>query len=445
MLDSLSYKPSDFHSQLCERIRSAEKRVMLASLYVGPAANSEAQKREKELLEALSSSSCPDIRILMDRNRGLRPVPKRDGSMTSSAIECEKSLSHMLSTPNIFLFPVLPPWQQRILRNPLDEVAGVFHIKLYIIDDNLIISGANLSEEYFSDRIDRYLWIKAGGNGLVECFASVFDVLCKHGHPHAEGDTHSRPLDCAQLVKDLEDVMTSDSSVPGCDDENVVAFAIPTLQLPPHVTKSCKDVQIPQDSAVLDSLLRELLHLQHESTKRFRVRLSSAYLNLVESFRILIDELDSDLLTAGSLSHGFKAKKKEGNKGKPWIPTVFREISLDLSRKSRVWLYMREGWTFHAKGLWISVDEDGQDSTIEDEGSLCALVHGSSNFGARSTYRDMESNLILLIPPKETPDRDAVKQAFATEWNELLSYAVELQKDDRTYSLPIPNWLRSWF
>lgn len=38
-----------------------------------------------------------------------------------------------------------------------NEVVGVQHMKIYVFDDQLILSGANLSNTYFTDRQDRYL------------------------------------------------------------------------------------------------------------------------------------------------------------------------------------------------------------------------------------------------------------------------------------------------
>ena len=38
-----------------------------------------------------------------------------------------------------------------------NEVLSVYHIKSYIFDNNMIISGANLSNDYFTTRIDRYV------------------------------------------------------------------------------------------------------------------------------------------------------------------------------------------------------------------------------------------------------------------------------------------------
>lgn len=34
---------------------------------------------------------------------------------------------------------------------------GTHHVKLYIFDDNVIITGANLSASYFTDRYDRWM------------------------------------------------------------------------------------------------------------------------------------------------------------------------------------------------------------------------------------------------------------------------------------------------
>lgn len=38
---------------------------------------------------------------------------------------------------------------------PLREIFGVHHIKAHVFDSNIMITGANLSEDYFTDRQDR--------------------------------------------------------------------------------------------------------------------------------------------------------------------------------------------------------------------------------------------------------------------------------------------------
>jgi CDP-diacylglycerol--glycerol-3-phosphate 3-phosphatidyltransferase len=42
-----------------------------------------------------------------------------------------------------------------------NEVVGVQHMKIYVFDDQLILSGANLSNTYFIDRQDRYLMLSS--------------------------------------------------------------------------------------------------------------------------------------------------------------------------------------------------------------------------------------------------------------------------------------------
>lgn len=38
------------------------------------------------------------------------------------------------------------------LTSEVKEMLGTYHIKLAIFDDNVLITGANLSEEYFTNR-----------------------------------------------------------------------------------------------------------------------------------------------------------------------------------------------------------------------------------------------------------------------------------------------------
>jgi len=50
---------------------------------------------------------------------------------------------------------------KKLIPQRINEVAGVHHIKSYIVDDDLIMTGANLSDQYFINRQDRYVAIKS--------------------------------------------------------------------------------------------------------------------------------------------------------------------------------------------------------------------------------------------------------------------------------------------
>ena len=40
----------------------------------------------------------------------------------------------------------------KLSNSPLREIFGVHHIKAHVFDSNVLITGANLSEDYFTDR-----------------------------------------------------------------------------------------------------------------------------------------------------------------------------------------------------------------------------------------------------------------------------------------------------
>ena len=58
----------------------------------------------------------------------------------------------------------------------MSEVIGVCHMKAYIFDDNVLISGANLSTTYFTKRQDRYYLFKNAAN-LAAFVRSAIKVL----------------------------------------------------------------------------------------------------------------------------------------------------------------------------------------------------------------------------------------------------------------------------
>jgi CDP-diacylglycerol--glycerol-3-phosphate 3-phosphatidyltransferase len=434
-LDCTGFSPTEFHGHLCDKILNAKQRVHLAALYIGPAADPSLHKREVELLDALKTTECPDVQILLDKGRALRPVPTPTSSFITSAEACHRSINTNNAHSKLFLFSVLPKWLQSILKNPYDEVSGVFHMKCYIIDDEMILSGANLSEEYFSDRIDRYLCIQNGGNGLVEFYADVFKVLSQHSYTYDPGSRNSLTAPSSPSRKDLIRSLSKLFTVPQDSDpvnsvgtsssSNAVAFAVPTFQAPRHFCKCLSRKEyMPLDVDVLQSFLSIVHRLYPDDVT---LRMSSAYLNLTNGLRRVLGK--SHLLTAGRISHGFKPKKKAGNKGREWIPTVYAQLARRTAQHSSIWFYQREGWTYHAKGIWLTRGEIDKRFSIPDASSLIATVHGSGNYGGRSTYKDVESNM-LLVYNDASDDSMEVKAAFTDEWNRFESFAQPPEKEE---------------
>lgn len=441
--------PEEFHKRLVELIRTAKYRVSLASLYIGPAVD---HSRELELLQALEEiPSEVNVKVLMDSNRGLRKVPLPGGTKeTTSAAEAVARAIHQQENHQVYLCQVLPNPLDQILPNPLNEVAGVFHIKAYIVDDTLILSGANLSEEYFSDRHDRYLQISQGGNGIVDFYAQLIDILCQDASdPYNPSPTEQGSIRKQRPIQPFWDNIhrlftdTGSDSLALMEDLKTVAVCVPTFHhpqiTPPHD-------RLPSDVEVTMNLLEEA---PNEAT----VQMASAYLN---PSPMLLQALQRhskvDLLTAGRLSHGFRPKPKAGNKGKAWIPTVFDHLQYQaLWSNSRLWHWQRDGWTFHAKGLWIHQAavpvKDSDNEPVEQEGSttnvLLAAIVGSSNFGRRSFERDVESNLVLVFPPK-SPFATVLQE----EWKQLISNSKLVENPKQVLvdeAPPLPFYIRLCF
>jgi len=537
----LSRTPKEFFSELLDRIRSAKHKIILSSLYIGVGGGQNAH-HENEILQALEVASNDrnvEIVILMDYQRGLR--------MDRTTNDCSASAVYKRIHKNggkVFLFHVgkndkgtfLKGVRQRWkLPNPLNEISGVFHLKAYIIDDCLTLSGGNLSEEYYTTRVDRYITILNGGNGLVDFYSTLIgDILCQPAFAiKYEGQSNDKNCESSsddvkwQLEKFLNDLTNhfesnSLSAMNMVDEQsdNVIAHVIPTLQLPQAVLKpllsllkaqrnchigspvaplqppSLEKLSFCMDKDIMFNLIQTLIDLKEANSNnggwKAEVRLASAYLNPTENMINILSGLSNNniikgangmehhsvyFLTAGPKSHGFAprkapttGKKSSIKKFKPTdlIAKGYRELSLlafDSLDRCQLLFYEREGWTFHAKGLWISLTRksptnvsnkkaslDQQqgcgNTTISNPEDLCVGVIGSSNFNARSETLDVESNCVFVFPlplsqsqtmklpdmscqsPGTTNspanryvDMDWLRYAFADDWNRLTLHA----------------------
>ena len=133
------------------RAEAAEDRVVMSALYWG------VQARERRLRDTIAASlaSRPGlrVRILLDWCRGTRSVggessasllrPLHDSVPDTEGHRCRLTF---------YQTPQLRGWLKRLLPPKLNEVIGLQHCKVYIFDNSLIMSGANLSQDYFTNR-----------------------------------------------------------------------------------------------------------------------------------------------------------------------------------------------------------------------------------------------------------------------------------------------------
>lgn len=243
-----------------------------------------------------------------------------------------------------------------------------------------------------------------GGGGIVDFYADLIDILCKHGYRYRDSSKAASSTKDELLASLSQLFCGEDALVEESDD--IVAYAVPTFQAPEGFFPSSLD--FPTDA----ELTRNLLSTAHEMDSATTVQLASAYLNPTPKLTSTLSMFQGlHLLTAGPKSHGFAPKPNQPRRG-DWVPSIFSALYADLETRlphADFWYYERNGWTFHAKGLWI----------LDRNESLVAAVVGSGNYGARSEVMDVESNTILVF----SNESSSLQMELAAEWKSMCQYA----------------------
>nr|XP_057924317.1 CDP-diacylglycerol--glycerol-3-phosphate 3-phosphatidyltransferase, mitochondrial isoform X2 [Doryrhamphus excisus] len=407
--------PDQFYQTLKARVRTAKRRVVLASLYLGTG------QLEQDLVdcmqEALESSQekghAPDFKVsvLLDYTRGSR-------GQVNSRTMLLPLLQRFTSQMRVSLYhtPDLRGLLRLLVPQRFNETIGVQHIKVYLFDDSLVISGANLSDSYFTNRQDRYVLLE-NCRELADFFSELVDavgdaslqlqpddsVTVQQGmvHPY-KGDrqdfaavaskrimevveaAHSRQRLLNQLSEEGEGAREDADE----DEDEEDTWVFPLVQMKP--------LGIQVDEQVTQRLLTEAAP---DST----VFLTSGYFNLTRAYMRLVLGTGATyrILTASPEVNGFFGAK--GVAGA--IPDAYTHIARQfydqvcrLGQQERVRLheYHRPRWTFHAKGLWYYLQ--GRDRP-------CLTLIGSPNFGYRSVHRDLEAQIAIVTENKQLQDQ----------------------------------------
>lgn len=146
------HEPATFYNTLVAKCADAKRRIMLASLYLGIGG------LETRLVNAIHSNMKNNVRlkvdVLLDFTRGTRG---EKNSKTTLMSLLQESDNFQLS---LYHTPVLRGLTKKLAPPRWNELLGIQHMKLYLVDDTVIISGANLSNDYFTNRQDRYVMIE---------------------------------------------------------------------------------------------------------------------------------------------------------------------------------------------------------------------------------------------------------------------------------------------
>ncbi|KAG7491225.1 hypothetical protein MATL_G00000730 [Megalops atlanticus] len=431
--------PDEFYQLMKARIRTAESRVVMASLYLGTG------PLEQDLVdcmqEALERSqregvgSDLKISILLDYTRGSRGKQ----NSRSMLLPLLRRFPEQMRV-SLYHTPDLRGVLRLLVPERFNETIGVQHIKVYLFDDSLIISGANLSDSYFTNRQDRYVLLEDCGE-VADFFAELVGAV---------GDVSLQlaPDDSVRMLEGMVHPYKGDRAEFSASARRRIMSVVNAARMRQHLQEAGPAGAEPEgeeaepargrsDTWVFPLVQMKPLgiHLDEQVTERLlteaggdaRVYLTSGYFNLTRAYMRLVlgAAADYQILMASPEVNGFFGAK--GVAGA--IPAAYVHIArqfhskvCQLGQQHRVQLheYHRPDWTFHAKGLWYYLR--GCDRP-------CLTLIGSPNFGYRSVHRDLEAQIAIVTENQELQTQLQQEQEMLYKRSTEVSSATFLRPD----------------
>ncbi|KAJ7683694.1 hypothetical protein B0H17DRAFT_1073780 [Mycena rosella] len=427
-------KPTHFYRQLIDMIRRAQTRIFISSLYLG----SGESELVSALAEALHKKPELEVHMLFDLNRSTRPGPHSTAKLLVPLINQFPERVHV----SFFRSPSLRGLLAKLVPPRFNEGWGTWHAKIYGVDDEVMISGANLNESYFTDRQDRYIhftgqlhlsqycldFIKtvsgfsfklqppsSGGSiGPYSVRESEYAISwpTPEIHPHHIHSTAELALSALQNTY----IQTTPERV---DPNKVVMF--PLIQ--------AGQFNIRDEENTLKMLFEHLDALPKDT--RPLLDLTSGYFGLYKEYQNLIlrSTVECRIVASSPRANGFYGSRGVSGRipeGYTLLEQRFMKAVQRAGRESGVQLneWEREGWTYHAKGIWLSAAA----------GSPPLLtLFGSTNLNSRSAHIDTELSFLMLVP--ETSASDALRAQLADEIGNLRSHASDWKGAQRKVRL----------
>eukprot|EP00656_Telonema_subtile_P008520 TRINITY_DN13974_c0_g1_i1.p1 TRINITY_DN13974_c0_g1~~TRINITY_DN13974_c0_g1_i1.p1 ORF type:complete len:518 (-),score=144.66 TRINITY_DN13974_c0_g1_i1:37-1590(-) len=376
----------EFLEQLLALIRGSTQRIAISSLYLGTGA---AEKRlVRALGQALEHNHELKLSVVLDYNRAQRRTKAHESSLTV----LQPLIERFPGRAELLLFHT--PHRAALtaaLGARLNEVLGVQHMKVLCFDHSVCVTGANLEAQYFAHRQDRYAVMHCPAlaehyHGLLSSVGTLSFRVLPGGALEAP---HSCPHPSAQpgaFCQHAADVLHAGScgAGPSTQQQHGDTWLLPTVQFGP--------AGVTQDQAATAVMLAP-------RTRGLRLWMSSGYFNLCA-------ELATRLLTPGGVVHILTAAPRAnsffGAAGAAGLITrayslLQEKFVLQAAGAPHVSMceYQRQGWTYHAKGLWLAPEDS----------PVLASALGSPNLGRRSRDLDLESQVLIFTDNKQLQAR----------------------------------------
>ncbi|MCJ1256662.1 CDP-diacylglycerol--glycerol-3-phosphate 3-phosphatidyltransferase [Lignoscripta atroalba] len=465
--------PTEFYDTLKNKIRGARKRIYLSTLYIG--------RSEHELIscirEALQRSKDLRVSILTDALRGTRETPEPSCASLLSPLVAEFPQQveiRMYHTPN------LTGLRKRFIPKRINEGWGLQHMKLYGIDDDIILSGANLSNDYFTNRQDRYHVFSS--KRVTDYFARIHHAMCSvsfilnPGEPSTTytlewptANSSPSPLEdprgyTAATTKLFTPLITPTILPAPSTPTNTTIY--PLLTLPRALNNELPALQtllsapLPPGSSYL---FTAGYFNPHPSVTTALLACSST---TPQSPLPTASAIPGTVLTASPWANGFygssgvsgmlpaaytllsrrflQAANKAAAPSSSFAARPTQQSDLEKQGGQSGGIQLREwrrgtvgtpdGWTYHAKGLWITLpttatpppppSSSSPHPTSPLPSSPCITLLGSSNYTKRSYTLDTEVGAVIV-----TTDA-GLKAQLKKEEEGLLKYSQVVREED---------------
>ncbi|PLB33817.1 CDP-diacylglycerol--glycerol-3-phosphate 3-phosphatidyltransferase [Aspergillus candidus] len=443
--------PASFYETLKDKIRKARRRIYFSTLYIG--------KTEHDLIETLDQALAenPDLQvsILTDALRGTRESPDPSCASLLSTLVAKHGSDRveirMFHTPN------LTGLRKKHIPRRINEGWGLQHMKLYGFDDEIILSGANLSSDYFTNRLDRYHVFHS--RELTDYYARIHNAVCSlsfqvlpdahqpSGYlldwPSANGAPC--PLDhpskfiahAATVLNPLIHPASGSQQQPPSEPKPSSRSPNPsqTLVYPVAQFTPLLRPDTSTEFPAVTAILRLLCQVPAFAGSHWLF--TAGYFNMHPALSSLLiastaaHPTRGTVLTASPWANGFFGSA--GISG--MLPAAYTHLSarfldrvaaasgpspthppaIELKEWRRGTVGQPGGWTYHAKGLWI---------TLPGEDHPSVTVVGSSNYTKRSYSLDLEAGALVVTGDAE------LKRKLGAETQWLQSDAQVIERDD---------------
>ncbi|KAG6107379.1 hypothetical protein E4U14_004179 [Claviceps sp. LM454 group G7] len=423
--------PADFYETLKNRIRAAKTRIFLSTLYIG--------KSEQDLIatlqDALRRNPQLKLSILTDCLRGTREAP--NPSCASLLVPLVSEFGSDRVEIRMYHTPNLTGLRKKYIPKRINEGWGLQHMKLYGVDDEIIMSGANLSTDYFTNRQDRYHVFSS--KEITDHFCRTHEAVGSlsflvepSGHPAGFDLSWPASNSAPDPVQEPHAFIKSASST-------LKSHLAPSTQHSPsknslantrvYMLGQFSQIMRPDHSTELPVLTHILGQLALPQYKGSSWTFTAGYFNPAPSLsKLLIGTASTNntVITAAPEANGFyKSRGVSGLLPDAYVLLARRFLDAVTRSRREGDITLKEwrlgttgqpgGWTYHAKGLWVTMPEQPNPSIS---------IIGSSNYTKRSYSHDLEVGALIV-----TKDEKLMKK-LGDEQTWLQEHAQKVTRDD---------------